>query len=181
MAFLQHASTATLLAQASHEARQVLSWALEAFEDEVVLGVSRDLQGLVLLDLCRQARRTPPVVLLDEEPYLEGAATQLEFIEAHLGVQARRVHGDALPWPGSLRASLGQARAWITGADGAPGRPRDGVEIISWDREHRLIRVQPLASWSRRDALDYVERHGLSPGAWTRGSGQAPASMRVLL
>ncbi|KAB2850179.1 MAG: phosphoadenylyl-sulfate reductase [Hyphomicrobiaceae bacterium] len=60
-----------------------------------------------------------------------------------------------------LRRGLAGAAAWITGLRREQSSGRADVPFAAWDREHGLIKLNPLADWSL-DRLDaYVAAHGI--------------------
>lgn len=55
-----------------------------------------------------------------------------------------------------LRRGLAGASSWITGLRRGQSGGRAGVPFASWDEDHRLLKVNPLADWSLEDIERYV-------------------------
>lgn len=61
-------------------------------------------------------------------------------------------------------ASLERLDGWITGMRRDSAWTRAGTPILSWtelDSGHRVLKVNPIANWSRQDAWMYLKAHNL--------------------
>ncbi|SFS45969.1 phosphoadenylyl-sulfate reductase [Marininema halotolerans] len=58
-----------------------------------------------------------------------------------------------------LRRYLASCSAWITGIrrDQAPSRAQ--TEVVEWDRQFGLVKVNPLAYHSAKDVWEYIHQH----------------------
>ena len=61
--------------------------------------------------------------------------------------------------PEDLERGLASYSAWITGMrrDDAPSRA--DIEVITWDRNRGMVKVNPLAAWSDADVEAYSREH----------------------
>lgn len=55
-----------------------------------------------------------------------------------------------------LRGALSGASGWITGVRRGQSTGRASVPFVSWDHDHGLVKVNPLADWSLEDVERYV-------------------------
>jgi phosphoadenosine phosphosulfate reductase len=55
-----------------------------------------------------------------------------------------------------LRRALAGAAAWITGLRRDQSAGRGGVPFASWDAEHALVKINPLADWSLERLDAYI-------------------------
>jgi len=60
-----------------------------------------------------------------------------------------------------LRKALATLKVWVTGLrrDEAPSRAN--APIVGWDEKFNLIKVNPIAGWTRKQVWDYVVKHGV--------------------
>ncbi len=49
--------------------------------------------------------------------------------------------------------------AWICGLRAGQSVTRQSVNIVEWDTNNNLIKVNPLARWSESDVWDYIKEH----------------------
>jgi phosphoadenosine phosphosulfate reductase len=60
-----------------------------------------------------------------------------------------------------LRRALSGASAWIAGLRSDQSDERSGISFAAMDRDHRLIKVNPLFDWTRREVLSFIREHGI--------------------
>jgi phosphoadenosine phosphosulfate reductase len=58
-----------------------------------------------------------------------------------------------------LAQALAGAGTWITGLRASQSRARQDVRFAEWDEAHGLIKVNPLADWTREAALAFAVDH----------------------
>jgi phosphoadenosine phosphosulfate reductase len=56
-----------------------------------------------------------------------------------------------------LRQALTGADVWITAITRSQGR--SGVELVGWDWHYQVLKICPLAVWTRQRVWDYVREH----------------------
>ncbi|MFP3040474.1 phosphoadenylyl-sulfate reductase [Treponema primitia] len=49
--------------------------------------------------------------------------------------------------------------AWITGLRAAQSVTRTGLQVLEYDEQNGLIKINPLAAWSDEDLAAYIEEH----------------------
>ena len=57
-----------------------------------------------------------------------------------------------------LSRALSNFDAWITGLRRAQSVDRANLPFIEWDDAHDMVKINPLASWSKDTVWDYIKR-----------------------
>ncbi len=162
----------------------VLEWAVACFAPRLVMTSSFGAEGLVLLDKLSRIRPDLPVIYLDtgfhfpETDRLKEQVRErfkLNLIEQRAALtvaEQAAVYGDKLYERDPdlccrLRKvePLGEALkgydAWLAALRRDQSPSRAGIGIIEWNARHKLVKINPLANWTRRQVWDYVIRHEL--------------------
>ncbi|MCI0397670.1 MAG: phosphoadenylyl-sulfate reductase [Chloroflexi bacterium] len=162
----------------------VLGWALAAFAPEIALATGFGPSGVVLMHLVARLRPETTICYLDTgllfpETYdLRGQLARrlgIRFTRLHseLSLEAQAAgHGPAL-WERNpdlcchlrkvepLRRFLATQRAWISGIRRDQGPTRARTEMVTWDVANGLVKVNPLAYWTRDQVWAYIRHHDL--------------------
>jgi len=145
-------------------------------EDQAVLhalaAASADLD-IFTLDTGRHFPETLDTIERSERRYglrirvVAPSAAELEALVARDGISGFRLSIDArkacchvrkvLP----LQRALQDARGWVTGLRRAQSQGRGSVPFASWDAEHGLIKLNPLADWSLERLEAYIAAHDI--------------------
>ncbi|MDJ0756018.1 MAG: phosphoadenylyl-sulfate reductase [Ardenticatenaceae bacterium] len=162
----------------------LLRWGLAALGEDVVLATGFGLSGIVLMHLVSQIRPGTTVFYLQTDLHFDETMAlkerlarllPLRFEEVHSGLSLSDQAGRYGPelWRSDpdfccrlrkvnpLHAYLADKRGWITGIrrDQSPSRAHSPK--ISWDQANGLLKLVPLADWSRQNVDDYIRRHNL--------------------
>ncbi|HKU61642.1 MAG TPA: phosphoadenylyl-sulfate reductase [Gemmatimonadales bacterium] len=163
---------------------RVVAWMLERFVGrELVLTTSFGMEGCALIDMVAAHRRPVRVVYLDtmflfpetyrlrdrmaaRYPHLrfENRGTSLtpDEQERLFGPELWRRDPDAccrLRKVEPMRAALAGVDVWVTGLTRSQSASRAALEVVAWDWQYQLVKVNPLAGWTRAQVYDYVRRH----------------------
>ena len=60
-----------------------------------------------------------------------------------------------------LSRALAGANAWVTGVRGTQSARRATAGFVGVDREHKVIKVNPLFDWSRDQVFEFVRKNGV--------------------
>jgi len=60
-----------------------------------------------------------------------------------------------------LARALKGLDAWITGLRRDQSVTRTDMQIVEWDENNGLIKINPLINWSENDVWDYVNKHNI--------------------
>lgn len=163
-------------------AAELLAWTDEHFPGSWV--TASNMQDAVLVDLAAKVRPGVPVLFLDtgyhfaETIGTRDAVAQVYDIElinvtpeqtvaeqdtAHgknlfasnpaLCCQLRKV----VPLGNTLR----NYSAWVTGLRRVEAPTRANAPVVSFDEQFKLVKVNPLATWSDQDMDDYIAEHNV--------------------
>ncbi|MDX1523215.1 MAG: phosphoadenylyl-sulfate reductase [Anaerolineae bacterium] len=162
----------------------LLTWSLAIFGDKLVQVTSFGPTGMVILE--HLARLSPGIrivtidtgFLFDEtyalwETVQRRYPIQLDVRRAALSpaIQAR-IHPSAL-WQVNpdlcchirkvepITEVLHQAEAWLTGLRRDQSRTRAKLPLIAWDQKYGLVKLNPLAHWTRGQVWGYILEHNI--------------------
>ena len=159
---------------------EVLRWAFDTFGDKVSLASSfGGASGTVLLDMAAKLNPRLTVFYLDtdflfpetyalvEETTKRYGLKPLAYKSALTPEQQAELHGEAL-WSRDpdlccdLRKVEPNARAlagldaWITGIRRDQAGTRKHIGIVEWNEKFGLVKVNPVAHWSKKEVWDYI-------------------------
>jgi phosphoadenosine phosphosulfate reductase len=162
----------------------VLRWAVDEFGPDVALATGFGAEGCVLVAMLAGISPGTRIFYLDTdllfpETYalrdklearynvrFERRATQISLIEqeAEYGERLWARRPDLccnLRKVKPLEETLSGLRAWITAIrrDQSPARASAG--IVEQDEKFRLVKINPLASWSHRDVWNYINEYAV--------------------
>lgn len=152
----------------------VLSWAVERFDGDVV--VASSFEDAVLVHLAVTAKPDIEILLLDTQYlfaetlwYVEELRSRFELnltvmeplvkpdnrwqIDIGECCQVRKVE--------PLNRGLAGHASWATGLKRADAPTRAAAPIVSWDTARSMVKLNPLATWTAEDMAAYAELHRL--------------------
>lgn len=166
-------------------ALNVLEWAFEMYEKELVYACSFGVEGIVLIDLISSVNRKAKIIFLDTGLHFQETYDLINSVkkkypllkiemknpEMTLEEQAEKYGGKlwetqpdqcchlrkVLP----LQETLSRATAWISGLRREQSATRQNTNFINKDENFRSIKVCPLIHWTWKDIWNYVEKHQL--------------------
>lgn len=166
-------------------ALDVLDWAYNKYEQQLLYACSFGIEGSVMLHLISQVRPDARVLFLD---------TDLHFSETYETIHATRVKYPSLEiimkkpkrtlqeqsnqynselWKSNpdlccqirkvqpLEEELQKVDAWISGLRREQSSTRATVNYVNKDDRFQLIKICPIIHWSWNDIWDYVKEHQL--------------------
>ena len=173
----------------SASANEILRWAYEQFGCSAAIGTSFQGAGLVAIHHAVSAGLPLPVFTIDTGLLFSETLELKARLEAYFGivieslVPERTVDEqaeDIAPelWLSSpdlcctlrkvepLQKKLDQLDAWVVGLrrEQSAGRAQIQIlELYEFDRlrEKNILKVNPLARWSRDEVWDYIRHHGI--------------------
>ncbi|MAU01746.1 MAG: phosphoadenylyl-sulfate reductase [Anaerolineaceae bacterium] len=166
------------------QATDVLRWGLTTFADDIVLSTGFGPSGIVLMHMVSQIRPKTAVFYLQTNLFFPETLALRDELSERLGLQFTEVHsglslneqahqfGAAL-WQRNpdlccrlrkvepLRRYLADKKAWITGIRRDQSATRRQTQIVSWDNANHLVKLCPLAGWTKDQVWAYIEQHDL--------------------
>lgn len=163
---------------------QFLEWSLSTFGDNVCQVTSFGPSGMVILD--RLAHLSPGirVITLDTAFLFAETYDLIETVQKRypVHIDIRRPHltpetqaqtyGPAL-WQSSpdhcchlrkvipLGDALSALDAWITGLRRDQAPTRASMPLLKWDEKYDLVKLNPLATWTRGQVWSYILDHNV--------------------
>jgi phosphoadenosine phosphosulfate reductase len=162
----------------------VVPWMLARFAHRrLVITTSFGMEGCALIDMvARQGQRIPVMYLDTMFLFPETYALRDRMVQRYPQLDFEN-HGTALTpkdqadrygpelWRRDpdrccrlrkvepMREALAGVDVWVTGLMRSQSAGRAELPVVGWDRQYRLLKVNPLASWNRAKVWDYVRRH----------------------
>ncbi len=154
-------------------AAKAVAWAVERFAGAVSLACS--FQDCVVVDIAVQVDPQIEVVFLDTGFHFPETLEFVEVVRSRYGLNLRVVEPGpgAETWPcgterccelrkvAPLAEALRGKQAWITGLKRVDAPTRVATPIVEWDRTRRMVKVNPIATWTEDDVASYVAEHAL--------------------
>lgn len=165
---------------------ELLRWAYAQLGSDMVVATSFGLSGIIILHAVSQMERqsrpaifylqtglffTETLALRDELANRFG----LEFnaISSDLSLAAQEAKFGPDLWRRDpdlccqlrkvepLRRFLADKQAWVAGLRRDQSVTRAAVDLLTWDEAHGLIKLNPLAYWTRAQVWQYIRAHRL--------------------
>lgn len=159
--------------------QQVLRWALGAYGDRLTMATAFGPEGCVLLAMLAEIEAPVRVFNLETGYQFRETLDLRDRIRARYGIDVELVRPDEtvehmerrfggpiydvrpdeccrLRKIEPLKRALAGCDAWITAIrrDQTPDRAKAG--IVEWDSKFGLVKVNPLANWTKRDVWRYI-------------------------
>lgn len=157
--------------------RDLLAHVVETYGDRVCIATSLGPQTLVVLDLLHDLGARVPTFLLDTGFLFPETLALKAEIEARYRLEILAVQ----PGPGldadlwrtdpeaccrlrkvePLRRVLSGFDAWITGVRRDQADTRTAARAFEWDEQFGLVKINPLAHWTRAEVDDWLAARGV--------------------
>lgn len=167
-------------------AQQLVEWAIEHFaHQKLVISTGFGMEGCALIDMAAASGRPLEVIYLDTGFFFRQTRSLIERMKErypHLRFVNRgtaltpeeqsRLYGPEL-WKRNpdlccrlrkvdpMEEALQEADVWMTGLRRGQSPSRSGLRAVEWNWKYRLLQVNPLVSWRRRQVREYVESQGV--------------------
>ena len=166
------------------EPEDVLNWGLTTFGQQTAVATGFGPTGIIILHMLSQIRPKGQVFYLQTDLFFPetlalrdelAARLDIEFVEVHSNLSLddqRRQYGPNL-WEHNsdlccqlrkinpMRQFLSDKKAWVTGLRRDQSPSRANTEFVSWDSANHLLKLCPLAYWSRNQVWDYINAYNL--------------------
>ena len=163
--------------------QDILAWSWEIFQPKVAVSSSLQTQSVPLLHMLAQVCPDITMIFLDTGYHFPETLAFRDELERELGLNIQTIYPDPqanqhLENPAEplyrrdpdlccrinkvepMTRALSGLEAWVTGIRREQTKHRKNIQIV--ERRHDgLIKVNPLANWTKRDLWAYINRHGL--------------------
>lgn len=162
----------------------VLTWTFNYFGDTAAMATGFGPSGIVLMHMLSRTAPEGEVFYLDTDLFFPQTYQLKRQLEDLLEIRFTRVHsglslqeqaaqeGEHL-WRSNpdrccllrkvqpLRKFLRTRSAWITGIRRDQSPTRAGTNIVEWDPQNELVKVNPLAGWTEEEVWRYISMYDL--------------------
>ena len=163
----------------SWKPEELLSWAFSAYGKDVALATGMGVEGMALLHMAHRINPNVKVFTGDTEFLFPETYDLIERVESRYGITIERLYSDLAPrdqeisygralWASDpdqccnvrkiepLRRKLATLDAWITAIRRDQTSTRATIRKIDWDAKFDLVKISPLADWTREKVWSYV-------------------------
>lgn len=163
---------------------EILAWGIETYGADIVLGTGFGPSGMFLIHRLYEQDLDMSVFYLDTHLLFEETYELRDRIEQYFGLNITRVnpeltvgeqaqkYGERL-WEKDpnlccrlrkvlpLRNFLTDKKAWVTGVRRSQSSTRQDTQIVEWDPENEVVKINPLVGWTTEEVWDYIYLHEL--------------------
>ena len=164
--------------------QEILGWAVDRFAPRVAMTSNFGAEGIVVIDHLRRIAPATPIIYLNtgfQFPETDRIKEELQtrfglnIVEyrAELSVREQaRVYGERLYLRNPelccrqrkvepLQKALSGFDVWVAALRRDQSPTRASIGVVEWNAQRQLVKINPLATWSRAQVWDYIERRGL--------------------
>jgi phosphoadenosine phosphosulfate reductase len=163
----------------------ILKWAYQEYNDEIVYACSFGAEGIVLIDLIHKVNKEAKIFFLDtglhfpetyeliETVKKRYPSLKIEMVKPKVSLKEQaKWYGDEL-WKDNpnlcchlrkvvpLKESLSNSKAWISGLRREQSPLRSKTEYINKDEKFQNIKICPLIHWTWEEIMTYIELNKL--------------------
>jgi phosphoadenosine phosphosulfate reductase len=161
---------------------EFLSWCLSTFSERIAQVSSFGSAGMVLLDHLARLRPGIKVITIDTDFLFEETYALHEQVQGRYPIQLEiykptltpemqtKLFGPNLPQNNPnlcchlrkvlpLQEALQGLDAWMTGLRRDQSSTRANLPLIMWDEKYQLVKINPLANWTRNQIWNYILEH----------------------
>ncbi len=163
---------------------EILDWTLHRFAGQNIVATSAfGMEGCALVDmLAKRAERFTVIYLdthflfpetLELRDRLAACYPNVAFVNRGTTLTPERqaeIYGDRL-WERDpdqccklrkvdpMADALKGVDVWVTALRRGQSETRKNLRVVDWDWQYELLKVSPLASWTRKDVWAYIQAH----------------------
>ena len=166
----------------SWKPEQVLSWAFATYGNNVAVATGLGIEGMVLVDIASRVNPDVKVFTGDTEFLFPETYDLIDRVEERYGITIEKLYSELTPeeqeraygpalWSRDpdtccslrkvepLRRKLATLDAWMTAIRRDQTSERRSVRKVDWDAKFNLVKISPLAAWTREMIWNYVVKH----------------------
>jgi len=161
---------------------EVLHWAFANFGEDVAMATGFGVEGMVLLDIATRVNPDIKVFTGDTDFLFSETYDLIDRVEKRYGIKVERLYSSLTPeeqerahgaelWKRNpdqccsirkvepLRNKLAELSAWITAIRRDQTSVRAAAHKIEWDPKFGLVKINPIADWTKQMVWSYVHKH----------------------
>jgi phosphoadenosine phosphosulfate reductase len=170
------------IAAESWKAEQVMAWAFDTYGEKIAIATGMGVEGMALLDIASRVNPSLKIFTGDTEFLFPETYDLMDRVEEKYGIKIERLYSQLTPeaqatefgpdlWASDpdqccalrkvqpLQRKLATLDAWVTAIRRGQTSVRAGVRKIEWDAKFNLVKINPLADWTREQVWSYVIRN----------------------
>lgn len=164
------------------EPQEILGWAAERFGTKFTMATAFGPEGMVLIHMLAEVAPKTPIFNLDTgyqfketlelreeivrrygiEVELKRAEKSVEEYERENGGPVYRTNPDQCCFVRKVqvleKAVVGK-QAWASAIRRDQSADRANVPIVGWDKKFSLVKVSPLATWTKQKVWGFITKH----------------------
>lgn len=163
---------------------EILEWAVQRYSPRLAMTSSFGTEGIVLIDHFARLGIKVPVIFLDTGYHFAATNELKEKVQDRYDVEIivqaaalnleeqAQLHGENLYErdPDSccrirkvdpLKTALNGLAAWVVALRRDQSPTRANIQIVEWNSKHQLVKINPLATWTRKDIWNYTLKNKL--------------------
>jgi phosphoadenosine phosphosulfate reductase len=164
--------------------QEIIRWAVEKYAPKLTMATAFGPEGCVILHMLAEVDPTTYVFNLDTgyqfketlelrdriarrygiEVDLRSAPTTVEQYEAAHGGPVYKTNPDQCCFDRKvtvLRQAVVGWNAWMSGIRRDQSSDRAGAPIVGWDKKFGLVKISPLARWTKNDVWKMITDHDI--------------------
>jgi phosphoadenosine phosphosulfate reductase len=165
--------------------QEIIAWAVEAYAPKLTMATAFGPEGCVILHMLAEIDPSTYVFNLDTGYQFKETLELRDKIEQRYGLkvdykranttveQYEALHGGPLYKTNSdqccfdrkvtvLREAVVGWHAWMSGIRRDQGTgDRAGIPIVGWDKKFNLVKISPLANWTKKDVWKLITQHNI--------------------
>lgn len=163
---------------------QLLQWSLQTFGERLAQVTSFGPTGMVILDFLARLNPGIRVITLDTQFLFDETYALMEQVQrrypitldirrpalspeeqaASYGPELWRSNPDLCCYLRKvvpLDIVMAGLDGWFTGLRRDQSYTRESLPLVGWDKKYNLVKLNPLAHWTREQVWEYISRHNL--------------------
>lgn len=170
------------IAAESWKPEQVMAWAFDTYGDRIAIATGMGVEGMALLDIASRVNPGLKVFTGDTEFLFPETYDLMGRVENKYGIKVERLYSQVTPedqerehgpklWARDpdqccalrkvepLKRKLATLDAWVTAIRRGQTKERATARKVDWDEKFDLVKISPLADWTREMVWNYVIRN----------------------
>jgi phosphoadenosine phosphosulfate reductase len=166
----------------SAEPQEVLRWAVQRFAPRFTMATAFGPEGMVLIHMLAEIAPDTPIFNLDTGYQFPQTLALRDKVRERYGIEValvqpettveeyEKLHGGPLYRTNPdqccydrkvkvLTRAIAGMHAWASAIRRDQSPDRANAPIVGWDKKFNLVKVSPLANWTKQKVWGFIEKH----------------------
>ncbi|HJQ71630.1 MAG TPA: phosphoadenylyl-sulfate reductase [Blastocatellia bacterium] len=162
--------------------QEIIKWAFNQFAGGLAIATGFGAEGVAMIDMAVKINPRPDIFFIDTDFLFPETYELRRRIEERYGIEIRAARPELTPqaqelelgprlWSRDpdlccrvrklepLKDALKGLSAWMTAIRRDQTRARATARMVEWDYLWQLVKVNPLAAWTKREVWDYIVKN----------------------